>query len=227
MNNSLELLEAFRQDVVDDAAPYLWSDSEIYRYADAAYVMFVRLIGGIHDFTGPVTRVQINAGEPLSDVSRSILRFDSAHMVSSGRELTIVNWTERTALRRDDYGPKVNLYNDPTPGDVRFMVVGNQRGKVKWISVPDRDDEVQLQVYRLPLVKIEDDTHPLDEVDEEHHIYLLDWMKHLAWLKRDSECYDKQASDDAAARFTAYCAQCKAEADRYRSKVHVVSYGGL
>lgn len=227
MINALELLEAFRSDVVDDALPYLWSDSEIYRYADSAYVMFVRLTGGIHDFTSSVTRVPITAGEALSDVSRSILRFDSAHLVSTGRELEIINWPERAALRRDDYGAKVNLYNDPTPGEVRFMVIGNQRGKVKWVAVPREDDEVQLQVYRLPLVKIEDDNHPLDEVDEQHHICLLDWMKHLAYLKRDSECYDKQASDDAAARFTAYCAQCKAEADRYRSKVHVVGYGGL
>mgnify|MGYP001583675879 CR=1 FL=1 len=77
------------------------------------------------------------------------------------------------------------------------------------------------------LIQVSGINHPLDEVDEQHHIYLLDWMKHLAYLKRDSECYDKQASDDAAARFTAYCAQCKAEADRYRSKVHVVGYGGL
>ena len=227
MQNSLELLGAWRSTIVDDAEPYLWTDEEAYRYADSAYRMFVRLIGGIHDFTSSVTLVPVVAGEALATVDRSILRFDSAHRVSDGRDISILNWTDRNTMRKDDYGFSKNLYTDATPGEVRYMVVGNQTGIVKWVQVPVVDDEVQLQVYRLPLARITDGTHTLDEVDEDHHIHLIEWMNHLAFLKRDSECYDKGMSDDAADRFRSYCAQCKAEADRYRSKVHVTHYGGI
>ena len=225
--NSGELIEAWRTDVLDDIEPYLWSDVEAIRYADAAYRRFVRLTGGIHDFTSPLTQVNVVAGEAVADVSPLILRFDSAKRASDGREVVITNWTDRNLMRRDDYGTSTFIFNDDAPGEVRYMVIGSQTGKVKWVNIPVVDDVVQLQVYRLPLTHVVDTTHLLDEVDEDHHIHLLDWMKHLAYLKRDAETYNKRASDDHRDAFLAYCAGAKAELDRYRSKVRVVQYGGL
>ena len=227
MVNSGELIEAWRADVLDDVEPYLWSQTEAVRYAEAAYRRFVRLTGGIHDFTSPLTRVDIVAGEELAAVSPLILRFDKAQRESDGREITIANWTDQALMRRDDYGISSFLYNDRAPGEVRYMVIGSQVGKVKWVSPPAADDVALLQVYRLPLERIVDEAHTLSEVDEDHHIHLLDWMKHLAYLKRDTETYNKNASDEHAASFVQYCAAAKAEMDRYRSKVRIVQYGGL
>ena len=227
MVNSGELIEAWRADVLDDVEPYLWSQTEAVRYAEAAYRRFVRLTGGIHDFTSPLTRVDIVAGEELAAVSPLILRFDKALRESDGREITIANWTDQALMRRDDYGVSSFLYNDRAPGEVRYMVIGSEVGKVKWVSPPAADDVALLQVYRLPLEHIVDETHTLSEVDEDYHIHLLDWMKHLAYLKRDTETYNKSASDEHAASFTQYCTMAKAEMDRYRSKVRTVQYGGL
>ena len=227
MINSGELFEAFRSDVVDDAEPYLWKDPEIVRYADAAYRRFVRLTGGIHDFTSAITRVNLVAGEETSEVSKLILRFDSATRVSDGKDIEITNWTDRNLMRRDDFGFTNSLYNDGGVGEVRYMVIGSQEGIVKWVQIPAADDVVKLQVYRLPLERIVDATHDLGEVNEDYHLHLLDWMKHLAYLKRDTETFDKKASDDHAAIFISHCAKAKAEMDRYRSKVRTVQYGGL
>lgn len=227
MINAGELIEAWRTDVLDDVEPFLWSRAEALRYAEAAYRRFVRLTGGIHDFTSPLTRVDIVAGQELADVSPLILRFDKALRESDGREITIANWTDQALMRRDDYGISSFLYNDRAPGEVRYMVIGSQVGKVKWVSPPAADDVALLQVYRLPLERIVDEAHTLSEVDEDHHIHLLDWMKHLAYLKRDTETYNKRASDEHAASFVQYCAAAKAEMDRYRSKVRTVQYGGL
>lgn len=227
MVNSGELIEAWRADVLDDVGPYLWSQTEAVRYAEAAYRRFVRLTGGIHDFTSPLTRVDIVAGEELAAVSPLILRFDKAQRESDGREITIANWTDQALMRRDDYGVSSFLYNDRAPGEVRYMVIGSEVGKVKWVSPPAADDVALLQVYRLPLVHIVDETHTLSEVNEDYHIHLLDWMKHLAYLKRDTETYNKRASDEHRAAFIQSCAEAKAEMDRYRSKVRVVQYGGL
>ena len=227
MVNSGELIEAWRADVLDDVEPYLWSQTEAVRYAEAAYRRFVRLTGGIHDFTSPLTRVDIVAGEELAAVSPLILRFDKAQRESDGREITIANWTDQALMRRDDYGASSFLYNDRAPGEVRHMVIGSEVGKVKWVSPPAADDVALLQVYRLPLAHIVDETHTLSEVNEDYHIHLLDWMKHLAYLKRDTETYNKRASDEHRAAFIQSCAEAKAEMDRYRSKVRVVQYGGL
>ena len=227
MINSGELIEAWRADVLDDVGPYLWSQTEAVRYAEAAYRRFVRLTGGIHDFTSPLTRVDIVAGEELAAVSPLILRFDKAQRESDGREITIANWTDQALMRRDDYGVSSFLYNDRAPGEVRYMVIGSEVGKVKWVSPPAADDVALLQVYRLPLAHIVDETHTLSEVNEDYHIHLLDWMKHLAYLKRDTETYNKRASDEHRAAFIQSCAEAKAEMDRYRSKVRVVQYGGL
>lgn len=225
--NAGELIEAWRLDVLDDVEPYLWSQAEAIRYVEAAYRRFVRLTGGIHDFTSPVTRVDIVADEDIANVSPLILRFDKVYRESDGREITITNWTDQNLMRRDDYGTTSFLYNDRAPGEVRYMVIGNQVGKVKWVNKPVVDDVAVLQVYRLPLERVVDETHPLDEVDEDHHIHLLDWMKHLAYLKRDAETYNKNASEEHGAEFVQYCAAAKAEMDRYRSKVRIVQYGGL
>jgi len=146
---------------------------------------------------------------------------------SDGREITIANWTDKNLMRRDDYGISSFLYNDRAPGEVRYMVIGSEVGKVKWVSPPAADDVALLQVYRLPLTRIVDETHTLSEVNEDYHIHLLDWMKHLAYLKRDSETYNKRASDEHRAAFIQTCAEAKAEMDRYRSKVRTVQYGGL
>ena len=227
MVNAGELFEAFRSDVVDEVAPYLWKDTEIVRYADAAYRRFVRLTGGIHDFTSPITRVNVVAGEATAEVSKLILRFDTATRESDGKDIEVTNWTDRNLMRRDDFGFSNSLYNDGGVGEIRYMVIGNQEGLVKWVRIPAADDVVNLQVYRLPLTHIVDGTHTMDEVNEDHHIHLLDWMKHLAFLKQDSETYDKDSSDRDGSAFVAYCAQAKAEMDRYRSKVRVVQYGGL
>lgn len=227
MNTASELFEAFRSDVVDEVAPYLWKDTEIVRYADAAYRRFVRLTGGIHDFTSPITRVNVVAGEATAEVSKLILRFDTATRESDGKDIEVTNWTDRNLMRRDDFGFSNSLYNDGGVGEIRYMVIGNQEGIVKWVRIPAADDVVNLQVYRLPLTHIVDGTHTMDEINEDHHIHLLDWMKHLAFLKQDSETYDKDSSDRHGSAFVAYCAQAKAEMDRYRSKVRVVQYGGL
>ena len=225
--NSGELIEAWRADVMDDLEPYLWSQPEAIRYANEAYRRFVRLTGGIHDFTSALTRVDIVAGEAIANVSPLILRFDMATRQSDNREIAITNWTDRNLMRKDDYGTSSFLYNDAAPGEVRYMVIGSQMGKVKWVNTPIADDVAQLQVYRLPLDKVVSENHPLDEVDEDHHIHLLDWMKHLAYLKRDAETYNKNASDEHREMFISYCAESKAELDRYKSKVRTVQYGGL
>lgn len=60
-----------------------------------------------------------------------------------------------------------------------------------------------LTVVRLPRAGMEsDDDEP--EIRPEHHVALIDWALHVAYLKKDADTFDEQASARHLARFTAY-----------------------
>lgn len=219
-----ELFELFRSDIDDAVRPYLWSDTEVWRYMNDAYRQFVRLTGGIPDISSEITEVDITTGEATSEISRKILKFRQAKLVSTGQKLKIVNYTDRPE-GFDDYGVLSN--SEDQPGEVHSMVVGEQKGLVRWIQVPVADDSVKLSVLRLPLVDITGDGQEFDEVDDEHHESLLLWMKHRAHNKQDAETFDKGKSQDFRAQFELYCESVKEEIERWKSKPRVVAYGGL
>lgn len=226
-----ELLEQFRSDMVDTATPYLWTDEEVFGYADDAYKMFARLTGGIADFTSDMTRVPVVAGEATSYVDKRILRFMQAFRASDMGEIKIINQTDLTFARGTDYGIIRPIYLDTTPGIVRYMIIGAQRGIVKWVQVPAADDVAQLYVYRLPLTTIKRDgsnvDFDFDEIGEEHHRHLMLWMRRLGYLKADAETFDRGSAAEFGKAFEDYCAGAKAEMARYRHKTREVVYGGI
>lgn len=225
--NSDTLYATFRSDIVDEALPYLWSDDDVFRYMDAAYRMFVRLTGGISDFTSEATVVSIVTGEAIADLHPSILRIMSANKLSDEQDLTIINMVAEATTQSDDYFQLLRSIRSTQTGAVRKMIIGAEQDKARWVSVPEADDTVNLHIYRMPLTHITDGSHAMGDIKEDHHTYLLDWMKHLAYKKQDAETFDKSKSDECEAAFTKYCAQAKAEWERYKHKTRVVEYGGL
>jgi len=222
-----ELYDAFRSDVVDTAKPYLWSEDEVWRYMNEAYRMFVRLTGGIPDFTSAVTQVPIVAGEALGELSPSLLRIMSARRASDGADIKIINFNELSAANGSDYGIAQSQWADNTPGPVRSMMIGAERNKARWVMVPVVDDIAQLVVYRTPAKNITGSGQKLVDVNEDHHFNLLSWMRHLAYQKQDAETFNRAKSVEQGDIFRGYCAFVKSEADRYKHKNRVVTYGGI
>lgn len=229
MKNSGELIDRFRADIVDVAKPYLWSDEEVVNYADDAYRMFIRLTGGIADFTSDLTKIQLVTGEDIVEPHESILRVMTATLASTGNEIEVLNATDLPMLFQSnvDYGSLRTLSMKNLPGAVRWLIMGMERNKAKVVQIPIADDEINMFVYRLPKDHITDEKHELGDIAEEHHIHLLKGMKGLAYLKQDAETFDKTKAAESEAAFRAYCAQCKAEWERYKHKTRVVAYGGL
>lgn len=224
---SHELFDAFREDVADVAAPHLWSDSEVWRYMDDAYKMFARLTGGVADTASPITQVPVYTGEATAEVSPLILRFESAHLESTGEPVKIINHTDLGSMMKTDYGRLVPLSPETSTGEVLYMVIGQQRGQVRWVQTPASDDTVSLFVYRLPLDTITGPEQEFSDIGEEHHEHLLLWMKARAYGKQDAETFDKGRREEYKAAFIDYCKAAKAEWERYKSKVRVVAYGGI
>lgn len=229
MLNSQELFDRFRIDIVDTSLPYLWTDEEVVSYADDAYRMYIRLTGGIPDFTSDVTKIPLVTGEDIVATDPSILRVMTATLASTGADIEVVNATDLPMLFQSstDYGSLRTLSMKNVPGAVRWLVVGMEKYKAKVIQIPVVDDEIDMYVYRLPLVHITDGTHPLDDIMEDHHIHLLKWMKALAYQKQDAETFDKTKSAESEAAFRAYALQMKSEWERSKYKNRRVVYGGI
>jgi hypothetical protein len=213
--NTTGLLEYFRSQMMDEERPYLWSDTEVMTYMNEAQMMFCRLSEGIADASTPeVVNVPVVLGELRALTHPSILTFRMALLASSGAQIEIVNHTD------------VRSWTNQI-GQVRRMIVGLEPDIVRWGTTPDEDDEVNLTVFRLPLLDLVEFDQDL-EIPTKHHAYLLYWMQHLAYLKPDTEVFDKKASDRAKAAFEAYCeGLVSAETRRQRQKPRVVQYGGI
>ena len=222
---SEELYDIFRSDVSDLKKPYLWTDAEVWRYMNSAYVSFVRLTGGVADSSSDITQVDVVVGEGEAEVSPLILKFREAELVSTGRKIDIVNHTDSPLRSESDYGNLSTTFRK-TSGPVRYMVIGKQRGRVTWVQIPQENDSVQLTVYRLPLARITGEGQRFDDIGDEHHEHLVVGMKALAYGKQDAETFDKGRRDEYKAEFEAYCAWARSEVERYKTKVRTVAYGG-
>lgn len=223
--NSTQLKDYFRAQVRDDVYPYLWSDSEIYVYMNDAQKMFVRLTNGIFDVSSCATEVDVIAGEKYSDLHPSILTIREAYL-ANGDKLKIVNLGDADTLYTSDYGVVKSLSVQNLPGKIQYMVIGEEKGKCRWIMIPQENTTVTLKIARLPLTDITKENQKL-ELDSEHHIHLIEWMKHLAYNKHDGDTFNPTASAESDARFRIYCDFVWKEWERYRHKPRSVVYGGL
>jgi hypothetical protein len=212
--DSTAIIGHFRSQIMDQNRPYLWSDEEALVYLNDAQKWFCRKTEGISDVSTPeVVNIPIVAGEILAKAHPSIKTFRLALRASDGAKIDIVNHTDIRSWQ--NYA-----------GAVTQMIVGMEKNVVRWNATPQVDDEANMMVYRLPLDDITEFDQEL-EIESEHHIHLVDWMRHLAYLKDDTEVFDKQASDRAERLFNAYCEFVAAEQRRYKQKPRAVAYGGI
>jgi hypothetical protein len=223
-----ELLEQWRAEMVDIVRPYLFQDTEFYFWLNQAQRYFCRLTRGISDATSDVCRISISAGEPFSDVHPAVRQIRTIHLASTGRQIELINWSQAVSSTRTDYGVQVSGRLSPEPGPVYRAVIGSGQNKLRWINVPEADDEAELVVYRGPTGVVSEDTaeQPL-EVEEDYAYTLLDWVKHLAYLKPDAETFDANKAEVHGAKFMALCAEIRRDQDRRDYTPTSMSYGGL
>ena len=216
MDDSTDLKDAFRAEVLDLEKPYLWSDAEIFRYGDEAQKKFCRLTDGIEDMRSPLTQLTIQPGQEWLEVSPKILKFRGA-TDAAGRSLDLVAADRVEAL---------GIRFGGTAGRVRCLVQGFERNALRVSGTTTEPMPIKLSVFRLPLKKLDDEGVPL-EIDDQHRASLLLWMKHLAYAKQDAETLDRAASRENYELFHEYCAAAKVEQHRRRFPVGAIQYGGL
>jgi len=208
-----ELLAQFRVEVADTALPYLWSDALIYTYIDEAQKQFCRLTEGIEDSRSYA--LNITAGKIWYDINPAILKIRSARDSVTGKEIPIVA-TEKMA--------NMGLWFDGTSGVLKVLIAGLEKHALRALPVPNVASTVELQTFRLPAdVAAGDDF----EIDQQHVLNLLYWVKYRAYSVQDADAGDKTRADLNRREFEAYCARARAEQSRVRRPVSTVAYGGI
>lgn len=216
--DSTALLARFRLDTNDLNTPYLWSDAEVYSYIDEAQKMFCRLQGGIADATtASITTLSVTAGDVWASISPKILKLRFAQR-GDQRDVRILNF-------EDIQSGRDGLRLDLAPGPLQCIVVGMERDKLRFLPIPVANDTLQLTVYRLPLNDINANGQAL-EIDEIHHVSLLDWVKARAYQKQDSDTFDRGKATEFENRFRMYCEQARQERERREHKYREILYGG-
>jgi hypothetical protein len=216
--NAGDLLVLFRSEMADLEQPPLWSDLEVYSYIDDAQKMFCRKTDGISDATTPaVVQFPVVPADSYKPTHKSILRIRSATRADTGVDVEVLNY--------DDLPARGYRY-DGVKGTIKAIVIGEEEGKARTYPVSNETVQINLLVFRLPIKPIADETSAL-EVAEEHHRHLLYWAKSLAYLKQDSEAFNKSKASEFEAKFITYCAMAKIEQQRKRHKTRFVAYGGI
>lgn len=210
--DTTELLDLFRVEMRDQEQPYLFADETVYTYINAAQVEFCRLTEGIED--GRSFKISVVPGTEWYPISKRILKLRKAYRADTGRPVDVINQE-----RAEQYGIRF----DGRVGPLKVLVAGIEKGSMRAWPVPTEPTEVLLDVFRLP--------KPLDvgdtpEIDEQHHLALLDWVKRLAYGTHDAETFDQTRAEEYAVKFAMYCARAKTEQVRARHQVSTVQYGG-
>lgn len=216
-----DLLNLFRSDMRDEESnPYLWSDAEVCSYMNDAQNMFCRLTDGISDATNDaVTLLAIAPNTTSIALHPSILKIRAARLVSSGMPVDVLNVEDM---------PARNMRFDQRTGQLAALIEGQEENTIVPWPIPNFTDSVRLAVFRRPLKTIADTAADDElEIGVQHHLHLLEWMKHRAYRKQDAETLDMKASQEAKENFEAYCTLVKKEQEKKRHKVRQVAYGGI
>ena len=211
--DTTELLTLFRVEMRDQELPYLFEDEAVYTYINAAQVEFCRLTEGIED--GRSFKLSVIPGTEWYPLNRRILKLRKAYFTATGRPVEIVN---------QERAEQAGIRFDGRTGPLKALVAGVEKGALRAWPLPSEAAEVALEVFRLPDPVGEGDAL---EIDEQHHMALLLWVKHLAYDTHDAEIFDRRKADDYELKFRDYCARARIEQSRARRQVGSTQYGGL
>lgn len=190
-----ELIAQLRIELDDTEEDYLWSDAELTRYLNEAEKEACRRARLIIDSSNvEVTVIDVDAGDPVCDVDPRVIRILEA----------VPTWDNRP-LRRTTM-QELNLqeptWRDRVDARPQHYIADYATNQIRIFPIPSVTGQLRLRVYRIPL---EDMAAEVDEpeIKPMYHEKLIHWAKHRAYLKKDADTLDKQASAEALAMFEA------------------------
>jgi len=232
-----DIVELFRLDVDDtDANDPLWSDLEVYNYLDEAQKQFARETDYFSDAsTADICIATITADDPWVTLDPRVTKIRAAQLGSTGSKVTPVTFAQMEDQPNtvDTYGSPFNFSStykwQQATGTPRFAVTDMERNKLRLASIPQVDDTLNMQVYRLPLKDITEDSARFEVEETEYQRGLMYMMKYLAYSKNDVDTFEQDLADRAMAAAAAFHYKAKRDMKRRRYSSHTgtVRYAGL
>ena len=208
-----ELLAVFRQEAFDLETPYLWSDALIYTYIDEAQKQFCRDTYGIAD--SKTFTISIVAATEWYTIDSRILKLRDAVDAVTGLPVALV-----AVEKMEDN----ELRFDGTTGPLRALITGLEPHEVRACPIPNQTKTVALRTFRLPATVTSGSSF---EIDAQHILYLLYWVKYRAYYVQDADARDEKKAEANRVMWNTYCAAAKIEQSRARRPVSTVTYGGI
>lgn len=123
-----DLLELFRDEMADQATPYLWGDDLVFGYINDAQNRFCRLTDGISDATtAAVTQIAIAPAAQWYPYHSSITKLRQAYRADTGAPVDIINQEDM---------PTRGWRFDGSTGPLRALVLGIEAEQLRAYPVP-------------------------------------------------------------------------------------------
>jgi len=232
-----DVVELFRLTVDDtDEADPLWNTLEVYHYLDESQKQFARKTDYFSDAsTAEIAQVAITADDPWVALDPRVTKIRIAQLLSTGHKVTPVTFAQMEDQPNtiDTYGSPFNFTTtyrwQQAVGTPRFLVTDMEQNKGRLASIPVIDDTLELQVYRLPLKDITEDSASFEIIETEYQRGLILYMKYLAYSKNDVDTFEQDLADRAKGEAREFHLDVKRDMKRkrYSATTSTVRYGGL
>lgn len=213
-----EIVALFRNEVMDTEMPYLWSQDEAFIYLNDAYTMLVRFLGGVSDASTPaVAQIAFSANTKSVNLHSSVLRIVRAFN-NAGEEISVIEDTDFPLVRNASGKLALLRVGSTSAADIEYLVMGADHRKALLHPVPNTSGTITLHVRRVPVTPLDSDTDTLPDLQPEHHMHLVKWMKALAYRKQDAETFDMDKALLNETSFLQYASQAVYEVSRFNRK---------
>jgi hypothetical protein len=188
----------------------LWSNQEIVRYANQALTEFCfRNPIEDHDIDTAITHLTSAANTQKLSYSPKILSIHRVKHVddTTGDEQIL---QKRTVQWMDTYVTDWSLEGNAALGGTPEYYVEDANHRSIWLyPIPESSGIVHLHVGRLPSSNMLWSRRHLDvpEIDAQHHLCLLDYMKYLGFKKRDAETENVSLAEQHLSLFTLHAGE--------------------
>jgi hypothetical protein len=188
-----EIRALYRLTAHDSETPPFCSDDEVIDFINEAEEQACIRKNLIFDKTSRFCSIEISAGTSDYALDDSILSIRHATLTNSGGvvdQLAMLDHEEADRLDKT----RRTVTSRPT-------AIIHMDGTVETNYIPDANYTLNIEVYRLPTTKTENDS---PEIIRAHHRHLLDWVLYRAYGKQDKEIFDSKVSERYLADFESY-----------------------
>lgn len=191
-----DFIEAFRDQVGDNAAPTFWSDAQIVRYLNEAVQEACERAKLIEDRLTPAV-CTVTLAPDISTYPLHPSVFEIKRVMLRGRPLD-----ETSVEELDDECPGWESWKGTPRAFIFEQACGSQPANLRLVRIPTQADTLALTVYRGALKPLSADIDMgKPEIPERFHENLMDWVLHRAYLKQDADTFDPAKAAESKALF--------------------------